>query len=274
MSFVRNILDNFRDVALFSVLGITLWTMTSSISVVYAVDESPLQSEIESPVASTDLEDWAYGKFRIRLGILKTNFTDEKKFYQKLYGEPSKNISFGVDFNILRKYVAAGIGLKIGYFIDQGKAGKTSVSNPTVDDITVDENGKLELTLIPLQLTGTVQFSPFPVKYLTVDGWAGAEFLRFQEVRLVSQSTEQEGESSTAPITNKGTRTSMVTGVALNILLNGLDQASVYSMRSTMGLGAIYLSPFVEVVSELGSGTGVNFDRTNIGISFTFESVR
>jgi hypothetical protein len=39
-----------------------------------------------------------------------------------------------------------------------------------------------------------------------------------------------------------------------------------------MGLGYVYLSPFLEVVSQLDSGA--SFSRSVIGVGFTFESLR
>jgi hypothetical protein len=66
-----------------------------------------------------------------------------------------------------------------------------------------------------------------------------------------------------------------VTGFALNILLNGLDESSVNSMRSSLGIGSLYLSPYIEIIKQQKTGeSDLNFDRKNIGIAFTFESIR
>jgi hypothetical protein len=99
--------------------------------------------------------------------------------------------------------------------------------------------------------------------------------LYFQDVRTNTGTVAKDStEQATAPITVKGAKNSLVVGAAANILLNPLDDRSANSMRSAMGIGSIYISPFMEVAKAMGTKKGANLDRTNVGIAFTFESVR
>jgi hypothetical protein len=248
------------------------------------VDSEPANSEtvnseaVNSEPANSEAVDteprWKFGSTRIRIGVVKPTFSDELKFYEKLYGKPSNYPTIGFDYSFIRKYVAIGVGMKMAYFTDQGHAAQNSVDNPTDDDISVDTNGPTELTLVPFGAFATMQFTPFPKKYLVLDGYWGFERLYFQEVRVNTGADVESTEAkASSPITVKGSRDSLLVGVAANILLNGIDEQSANSMRGTMGLGSVYLSPFVEVVKGIGGKKGATFDRTNIGIGFTFESI-
>jgi hypothetical protein len=233
--------------------------------------ESPPATEAE---ANDSDAPWHFGSTRIRIGLIKPTFSDDLKFYERLYDKPSTYPTFGFDYSFLRKYVAVGFGVKLGYYTDHGHAAQSAVDNPTANDVTVDDHGPTELTLLPLATVGTIQFTPFPKKYLVIDGYAGLEHLYFQEVRVnTGDGSSPEGENAKSPITIKGSRQSLVLGVAANIRLDPLDEQSVNSMRGALGIGSVYLSPFVEVIKAMGGKSGVKFDRTNIGLGFTFESI-
>ena len=82
-----------------------------------------------------------------------------------------------------------------------------------------------------------------------------------------------EDSDDNDPLTNKGWSDGTVLGFSANFLLNPLDETSVRSMRNSMGIGAVYLSPFMEVVTAL-KPEGLSFGRSSMGVGFTFETVR
>ncbi|MEZ4742434.1 MAG: hypothetical protein R3B45_08310 [Bdellovibrionota bacterium] len=265
--------------------SIFLALTTTYKALIYAQDEQQINSEeenISTPSLSTEPERWNFGKYRLRIGVGRPDFPDKEGFYQAHYGKEANYLLFGGDYNLWQKYVAIGVGVKGLYYTDRGHASLPAdqLTNATSDSVNVLD-AKTEFTISSIQSLLTLQASPFPLKYLTLDGWAGVEYLWFDDVRIIedesadSPSTDDSTTKSNTQDMTKGARTSLVTGVALNILLNALDDSSVNSMRRTMGLGSVYISPFVEIVSRLGnSKKGINLDRNAIGISFTFESTR
>ena len=72
-------------------------------------------------------------------------------------------------------------------------------------------------------------------------------------------------------LTNKGWKNGTVVGASANILLNPIDESAAASMRGSMGLGYIYLSPYMEIV-RTSSKEGASFGRTTYGLGFTFET--
>ena len=221
-----------------------------------------------------------FGRYRIRVGAANPTFTENLKYYKELYGSPSVYPVFGADWFAWDWYITFGISLKTGFYTADGRAVKPTGSRSDIspDNLTKDTTSSTVLTLIPTQLALAAEFTPFPQKWLVVDGWYGAERLYFQEVRSGAQT--KTGQSLLSPLavgstddalTNKGFKSSMVSGVAVNILLNALDEQSSQSMRGSMGLASIYLSPYVEFVRQ--SSSGVDFSRVNRGITFTFETI-
>jgi len=181
-----------------------------------------------------------------------------------------------------------GGSIRAGYYTDGGKpilAEGVDRTSPVSGQFVPDSAGRLDLMLIPLQILGTVQLTPFRGKWFVIDGWYGFERLHYREIRsvtsaaartslyqtgvkLMSNSTDQN-ESKT----NRGYVNSLVTGASFNILLNPLDPTSARSMESTLGFRYVYIAPFVEMVKSLDATDGLSFGRTTTGISFNFESV-
>jgi len=87
------------------------------------------------------------------------------------------------------------------------------------------------------------------------------------------QTTGTTTDTSDTSLTNRGWSHASVIGASANILLNPLDEESSNSMRGSMGIGSIYLSPFMEIARTLDK-SGVKFGRTSFGLGFTFESVK
>ena len=88
------------------------------------------------------------------------------------------------------------------------------------------------------------------------------------------EMTEDDVDEDTTPV-NSGWGHTTTIGASANILLNPLDDRGARSLRS-LGLGYIYLSPYVEFLTRLYSEEkeAVVFARQVWGIGFTFESVR
>jgi hypothetical protein len=246
-----------------------------------------------------------FGKYRVRIAAARPQF-DELEFYDELYGDEKAYPQFQADWFAWDWYATLGLSFRFAYYSAEGRAAK---ANKPKDQVVAsdfegeapparrDEAGPTTLTLVPLQLLAAAQFTPFDRKWIVVDAYAGLEYSYWQEVRTKAQSstsatgtggstdTGGTGSSTAAAMllaetegddddgyTNTGFKTASVFGVGLNILLNGLDERSVASMRGSMGLGYVYLSPFLEVVRQLDGGA--SFSRSVIGVGFTFESLR
>ena len=130
--------------------------------------------------------------------------------------------------------------------------------------IASDSTSRTKFKLYPLQLLGTLQFSPFASKWLSFDGWGGIERLFHSESRLDSGS---DGES----YVNKGKKDFIVFGGAANLSLNFISYEATRSLRS-MGISDMYFSGYFELSRALGSKEGLKLDRNTFGLAFTFES--
>ena len=252
----------------------------------------------------------------------RPTFRDQIKHYDSLYGKAKDYPQIGMDWFAWDWYATMGIGLRFGYYSDDGNAALVSNSQGSdlggisAADIARDQNGPTTLLLIPLQALFTMEITPFPKKWLVIDGWAGWERLYYQETRNQKQSatsttgttnttTTSTGTSTTTTtttnklaglrggmtpvppdldavtvsndrtLTNVGWRNSIVVGAAANILLNALDEESSASLRN-IGIGGIYLSPFMEWIRTVGqpAGSTFSFGRNVIGLAFTFETVK
>lgn len=264
---------------------------------------APAGEGLITPRPPTDTR--IFGRYRIRIAAARPHF-DELEFYDDLYGDEKAYPQFQADWFAWDWYATLGLSFRFAYYSAEGHAAKANKPKDQVVESDFDgaeppakpdEAGPTTLTLVPLQLLGAAQFTPFDRKWIVVDAYAGLEYLYWQEVRTKAQSStpspttgtgtgtggtgsspaaamllaETEGDDDDG-YTNTGFKTASVFGVGLNILLNGLDERSVASMRGSMGLGYVYLSPFIEVVRQLGDGA--SFSRSVVGVGFTFESLR
>lgn len=268
-----------------------------------SISAAPAGEGLITPRPPTDTR--IFGRYRIRIAGARPRF-DELEFYDDLYGDEKAYPQFQADWFAWDWYATLGLSFRFAYYSAEGHAAKANKPKDQVVESDFegaeppakpDKAGPTTLTLVPLQLLGAAQFTPFDRKWIVVDAYAGLEYLYWQEVRTKAQSSTSStatgssgtgtdtGTSSAAAMllaesegddddgyTNTGFKTASVFGVGLNILLNGLDERSVASMRGSMGLGYVYLSPFIEVVKQLDGGA--SFSRSVIGVGFTFESLR
>ncbi len=273
----------------------------------------PAPKASEEPKETLDLSGGRrqviFGSYRVRVGLAIPNF-EKLKYYNELYGDGKENNdddfidgdeeafpTISADWFLWDWYATMGLSIRTGYYTATGKAAQ-EIEKPIQDikseDVKKDPNSKTNLTIIPLQVALTAEITPLRQKWLVVDGYIGLESLYYQEVRNAPDSkasstaliqaaaeTEKDANEDDA-LTNKGTKQLTVLGFSANILLNGLDGASANSMRGTMGLANIYLSPFIEYSRALNTSPSngdkisknPDFSRTTMGIGFTFESVK
>ena len=234
-----------------------------------------------------------FGRYKVRVGVAKPKYTDTKhlKCYKQLYGSEPLEPTIGVDVYAYDWYVTFGASIRAGYSTQYGFAAKSGKGgkpdNCDEVEIELDKNEKTTLTVVPLQAMAVIQFTPFTKKWVVFDGWMGMNYTRYEETRIgvdseAKTTTGTSGSSGSASksgaqstLTNKGFRREVVVGGAANILLNSFDERSVSSMRSVLGLGAIYAAPYLEIAKAQNlADNEPSFDRTTVGISFTFESAR
>ena len=231
-----------------------------------------------------------FGSYRIRLSGVRPSFSDIP-LYKTLYGDERWYPALQADWFAFDWYATLGLTYRIGYYTAKGyaaqenaakdiggigtnsDAGNINSSNiragEFTDDVQKDLNGPTELTFLPMQAGLTAEFTPFWKKWLVLDLSLGLERSFLQEVR--TGTSGGQASSDDEYLTSSTWKSSIFYNASLNILLNPLDEPAVASLRSAMGLDAIYLSPFYEVVKPL-TDTGLQLSRTAIGIGFTFES--
>ena len=224
-----------------------------------------------------------FGEHRIRLSLARPEFED-LEFYDTLYGDEKNYFMVNADWFAWDWYATLGLSLRFGYYTATGFTADSvdDADDVSEDDLEVNRDGPTSLTLLPFQLVGTMEFTPFDGKWLVIDAWAGYERLYFQEARTVGgasdtasvimlQDTESDDDDDGTPV-NSGWSSGTTVGVSANILLNALDDRGARSLRS-IGLGYIYLSPFMEIVTTVNDND-VPFGRSVVGLGFTFESLR
>lgn len=229
-----------------------------------------------------ELDSNLFGSYRIRILLGKPDLGEGLRFYDKLYGKPRGMLTLGADWFAWDWYATMGLGFRVGYYRTKGytfkKPAGVDIKDVTEDQITL--NSPATLTLIPVQVNALMQFTPFPGKWLVLDGWFGVERMYFQEVRNTKSASTASNirfaaiaDDQAKVYTNRGMKNSVVFGGAANIMLNWLDESSASSLQ-TIGFRYVYLSPYFEVVRPLGDDGGASFARKVIGIGFTFESLK
>lgn len=228
-----------------------------------------------------------FGTYRVRVGMARPKFDDGLKLYEELYGDPNWYPTLSADWFAWDWYATLGLSFRAGYYTAGGHASKVVAGQDKTDiddsNYEKDSNGPTTLTLLPLQVALTAEITPFQGKWLVLDGWIGYERLYWQEVRASSSvddtasirfATADDDDAEDDALTNKGWKNATVIGVSANILLNPVDEGAAASMRGSMGLGYIYLSPFMEIVRTTATDKKdkASFGRTSYGIGFTFES--
>ena len=248
-----------------------------------ATEVAPAPSSWASSFASSfvsSLSEPIFGRYHIQLNFHNSpEFDDGLKYYDDMYGKTGRYGTFGADYTPWGWFVNLGFGLRSGIYRDSGHAA-SSVSS-TTDEVTLDDNGKTTLTLLPFQFLVIARMTPFPAKWIVLEAYYGRERADFQEVRDVLSTSSamsksgrqvQSGVVGDSALTNKGWLSGNVSGAAVHILMNPLDERSVRSMVNSLGLGFVYLTLFKEQVTYLDRDR-ISFGRSSSGIGFAFETV-
>ncbi len=242
-----------------------------------------LEGKDSKPYSLEEARDDLYGgrasTYRLNISLAQPSFLALDD-YKAFYGDPSLMPYFSVESFLWRWFVNLGVVFKVGYYSDTGRAVTRNSGN-----LTSDLNSPIDLTLIPLQLGGVIDLSPFPARWIRLSAWFSYEATYFEEVRYtkaddVSSSTTSktlspnipldEFGSADSPFVNGGWKKAVVTGFAANIRIDSLDGKASASMTN-LGLGAVYFSPFMEMVKATPK-EGFDLSRSIVGASLSFES--
>lgn len=220
-----------------------------------------------------------FGRHKIQLAANRPTFNEGQRCYEKFYGKPETHMTFSGEWFPLDWWINPGIYTRLGVYSARGKAVSGSPETTASTDcekLTVDGNSSTGLLFMPIQLGAKIQFSPFRRKWLVIDYWTGAELDWWQETRNESASMATLttlAASNEQVYTTTGRKRSISAGASVHLLLNPLDESTVRSMISTMGLGYVYLSGFMETVKSTSQG-GLTFGRKVVGMGFTFEAYK
>lgn len=216
-----------------------------------------------------------FGRHKVQLAANRPTFNEGQRCYEKFYGKPETHLTFSGEWFPLDWWINPGIYTRLGVYSARGKAVSGSSDTTASNDcekLTVDTNSSTGLLFMPIQLGAKIQFSPFRRKWLVIDYWTGAELDWWQETRNESASMALAA-SNEQVYTTTGRKRSISAGASVHLLLNPLDESTVRSMISTMGLGYVYLSGFMETVKSTSQG-GLTFGRKVVGMGFTFEAYK
>lgn len=219
--------------------------------------------------SSTAKDKKIFGSYRLRLGVQKPTFDDGQKHYEQYYGNTKAYPMFQADWFAWDWYVSLGLSFRLGYY---RATGYTSTTDPEASTYTKNKESPTTLIILPIQIAVIGEMTPFDGKWAVLDFWLGIENATFQETRNIGSEQSSTSESETGVLANSGTKLSSTFGVSMNILLNQFDRKTVNSMRPALGLGSVYISPYVEIVRQL-SKEGVSLGRSSVGLGFTYETI-
>lgn len=231
----------------------------------------------------------------LKVGVSRPDFS-ELKYQREFYQTP------GAFFNLLmsREYgfsdiFSAGFGMQLAYYKKTGRQLKKP-SDGEAPDAFRSTGLESSLTLFPYQFFLSGHYSPMGKgSWLSFDVWGGYEELYFHELRMsgtvsvesaalrgarYSELQMADNSSTAQRVINTGWHNGIVLGCSVNFLLNPFDRKSASALRKLMGLEDFYISPFYEVVTDLGSrvylagkkSSVVSFARRSAGVAFSFRT--
>lgn len=201
--------------------------------------------------------------YNIRFSAQDVSFQDQvKKYADRVYRSESTGINLGVDLFPLTYGARFGLGFDVGGYKDTGYALDENLTHQVRSD-------RVELTLIPMQVSAKVEWSPFRDEWVKISGWHGREWLYVEENRINTATNPEEGKSQS--YVSKGTNYARVSGISLSFNISELDQKSKQSLRS-MGIHQVYLRPYYLSTKTLKAKAGA-FDRTVYGLGFSFQTI-
>jgi hypothetical protein len=227
-----------------------------------------------------------YGRKKVQFAANKSTLGPKQKCYKEIYGAADSHLSVGLDWFPKDWRINPGVMFKLASHSAYGKAMRSSdglAEGKPCSSLVADENSHTTLQYIPMQVGLKVQGSPFRAKYLVFDIWLAGEYGWWQEtrdpsvtmIRPLSAGRLDQASSSTGNTkiyTNSGSKLGSSVGFSAHLLLNPLDARGVHSMVNSMGIGYVYLTAFGESVTAISPG--LSYARNNIGVGFTFETVK
>ena len=212
-----------------------------------------------------------FGSYDLMLQFNSPKFVTTQSTYEKFYGTNANYYTMSVDYYPFDGWVTAGIGFKTGVFYHSGK---TSAGGSNLDSAVVLDSSSANLLWAPLQIVVKVQGSPFRKKWVRLSAWGGYEKLYWRESKTLPADDQPSTATTTSTsLTTGGSKNEIILGAAAHFSLNWIDEASVYSMRDTLGIGAVYLSIFYEKINQMNKD-GYDFSRNVLGLGFSFETLR
>jgi hypothetical protein len=180
-------------------------------------------------------------------------------------------VQLRADKRIVDWRIPVSLGFAGGYFSDSCKTFKSNGESAELIEVP---DARTELKIIPLQFFARSMFDLPWLDFLAADVWAGMEKIYFEETRILSSlaagGSASNGPESSKRLVVKGEQSGVAFGVAVNLLLNKLDEQSALGLYNSVGLGKVYLRLFAE--SGMQSGGDPNFSRLAVGFGFGFAS--
>ena len=215
---------------------------------------------------SERLADSNMGSYRFRVGALRPHFTEDfERVYDAIWGNTNWTGHIAIDWTPLRFWwFGVGAGFKFHYYTDKG----FSLDSADLDNLQVNRDGETRFNMYPVELDLVLTFSPFYERFVTLQAWAGWEYLYATTVR-----ESGEGEDLVF-LKNSAKTNSLAYGVALDVGLGWLDTKMIRALENSFGIGQVYLSIFVERTMRLNTDKDgvVPINRDILGLGFTFES--
>ncbi len=232
--------------------------------------EEPAKQEQKEEV-STDRYHSDFGSFRFSIGGGRPDFSNDLRFYNDLYGREKIHPDLFFDYYLLDWYISLGAGVHTRYYRAQGHASRSS--NPGAGGISsdsIDKDSNLELVLIPIQALALLEITPWKTSFFTINGWAGHEQMYVQESRLAGASSSSNGASGSSSYVNRGWNQGRVVGASLSLRMDFLEPTASRSLE-ILGFRSVLITPYVEKSTTTKTKIA-KFDRTTMGVVFTFES--
>lgn len=219
--------------------------------------------------------------YNVRLSLAKPLFN--LTYHATLYGDSRFFPTVATEWMLKRSsWMDLGLAFRFGYYNSGGfAAAKPKMNHPSESEL-VQDSDKTSLTLVPLDISCVARFDLASISYLAFSAWAGYQNMYYQEVRTsqnATTSTSSSDDTSSASYqVSKGWNGSLVFGGSLDLMISQLAPRNRPSLRS-MGFGRVFVSPYLEVVSMLGSFSllgkagKTDFSRSSIGVAFLFEGL-
>lgn len=234
----------------------------------YGQDEPQVQREQTSSRARA---------YHFGVGAAKPfSIGNQYNHYDKLFGAPELYPEVWGEYYFLH-FVGFNLGFrsKLAYYSDKGNPARNvgTTNFPLETDLTddqVDTSQDSHLTLIPIETSLALSYSPWASRPIVVQGWYGLNWVFVENT--MSPKTDASSAGNSEVFLNQGWNREATYGLAMSFSLSWLDQKAAYSLE-VFGITNMYVTPFFESVTGQQTSYGV-FDRETFGVMFTFETDR